>query len=80
MKKIFIILLTAAVSVSAYANTTNTEACDQESFSRGIGIPTSVFIPKGTVGFGASFSYSTYDIGNSAVDHSEKGLEAIVIG
>ena len=80
MKKIFIILLTAAVSVSAYANTTNTEACEQESFSRGIGIPTSVFIPKGTVGFGASFSYSTYDIGNSANDYGFQALFGMVNG
>lgn len=39
-----------------------------EPFDRGIGRQNSVFIPKGTVGAGVSFSYSNYSIGNGAAD------------
>lgn len=39
-----------------------------EPFDRGIGRSKSVFIPKGTVGAGVSFSYNNYSIGNGAAD------------
>lgn len=39
-----------------------------EPFDRGIGMSRSVFIPKGTVGAGVSFSYNNYSIGNSTDD------------
>lgn len=39
-----------------------------EPFDRGIGPSKSVFIPKGTIGTGVSFSYSNYSIGNGAAD------------
>ena len=37
-------------------------------FDRGIGRSKSVFIPKGTIGAGVSFSYNNYSIGNAAAD------------
>lgn len=80
MKKIFIAILTFAASVSAFAGNSENETEKQEPFKRGIGIPTSVFIPKGTVGFGASFSYSTYDIGNSVDDYGFQALFGMVNG
>lgn len=78
MKKIFLTLLTLAVSFSAFAAKTSKET--KEPFSRGIGISNSVYIPKGTVGFGASFSYSTYDIGNSVNDYGFQALFGLVNG
>lgn len=80
MKKIFITILTLAVSMSAFAKKTDSASEAKEPFSRGIGIPTTVFIPKGTVGFGASFSYSTYDIGNSLDDYGFQALFGMVNG
>lgn len=80
MKKILFTLLTFAVSFSAFATETESSKEAKEPFSRGIGIPTSVFIPKGTVGFGASFSYSTYDIGNAADDYGFQALFGLVNG
>ena len=67
MKKIVLTILAAAVAIAAAA-TEKSEASSAEKFERGIGIPTSTFIPKGTIGFGATFSYNTYDIGNAADD------------
>ena len=37
-------------------------------FDRGIGRSKSVYIPKGTIGAGVSFSYNNYSIGNAAAD------------
>lgn len=39
-----------------------------EPFDRGIGRSNSVFIPKGTIGTGVSFSYNNYSVGNGAAD------------
>ena len=79
MKKILVTLLAVSLSFSAFAdNLENT--LEQEPFSRGIGIPSSVFIPKGTVGCGASFSYSTYDIGNSLNDYGFQALFGMING
>ena len=80
MKKIFITFLTLAVSVSAFAKKSESASETKEPFKRGIGIPTSVFIPKGTVGFGASFSYSTYDVGNSTNDYGFQALFGMING
>ena len=66
MKKIFIAILTLGfLSVfSAFSK----EKEPVEPFDRGIGMSRSVFIPKGTVGAGVSFSYNNYSIGNSTDD------------
>lgn len=66
MKKIFIAILTLGfLSVfSAFSKEKEPVA----PFDRGIGMSRSVFIPKGTVGAGVSFSYNNYSIGNSTDD------------
>ena len=54
-------------SVSAFAST-ETEEPEKEEFNRGIGISTTTFIPKGSVGAGVAFSHKTYNIGSGADD------------
>lgn len=77
MKKLFISILALAVSAPLFAEKPNEEA---KPFDRGIGISTSVFIPKGTVGFGANFSYGTYDLGNSQNDYGFQALFGMIDG
>lgn len=75
MKKFTLAILALAISFSAFAKKT-----EESKFDRGIGISTSVFIPKGSVGFGAAFSYGTYDIGNTADDYGYKALFGMLGG
>ena len=77
MKKIIVSILAIAVSMTAFAKKEKTAV---EVFDRGIGISTSTFIPKGTVGFGTSFSYSTYSLGNSADDYGFQMLFGMLNG
>lgn len=79
MKKFTLAILALALSFSAFAKK-DADSSDYQPFDRGIGIPTSVFIPKGTVGFGAAFSYGTYDLGNSADDYGYKALFGMLGG
>lgn len=79
MKRFVISILTLVVSVCAFAKG-GADSSKIEKFDRGIGISTSVFIPKGTVGFGASFSYGTYDIGNAANDYGYQALFGMLDG
>ena len=81
MKKILFIILTACLSFSAFA--ANKEVKDTaafEPFNRNIGISTSTFIPKGTVGFGAAVSYNTYNLGNAVNDAGYKMLFGLLTG
>lgn len=80
MKKILFIILTASLSLNAFAakKAKNTE--ETEPFTRNIGISTSTFIPKGTVGFGAALSYNTYDLGNAVNDSGFKMLFGALTG
>ena len=80
MKKILFIILAASLSLNAFAakKAKNTE--DVEPFNRNIGISTSTFIPKGTVGFGAAISYNTYDMGNAVNDAGYKMLFGLLTG
>ena len=80
MKKILFIILTACLSLNAFAakKAKNTE--ETEPFTRNIGISTSTFIPKGTVGFGAALSYNTYDLGNAVNDSGFKMLFGALTG
>ena len=64
MKKIFTVLV-LAFSFSAAVLAAEKSA---EAFDRGVGKMNSVFIPKGYIGGGLSFSYKTYDLGSSAND------------
>ena len=81
MKKILITILTICLSINAFA----TQKADKDStkyvpFNRNIGISTSTFIPKGTVGFGAALSYNTYEIGNAVNDAGYKMLFGLLTG
>ena len=81
MKKILFVILTACLSFSAFA--ANKEVKDTaafEPFNRNIGISTSTFIPKGTVGFGAAVSYNTYNLGNAVNDAGYKMLFGLLTG
>lgn len=79
MKKILLFISTVLLSVNVFAGT-KAESAAEDKFDRGIGISTSVFIPKGTLGVGASFSYGTYDLGNSEGDAGFKALFGLVNG
>lgn len=76
-KRIFIVaalVLSGAFSSTAMDNGTGKslgkENADKETvpFDRGIGKSNSVFIPKGTIGAGVSFSYNNYSFGNGTDD------------
>lgn len=52
----------------AMSTVSASEKEEAEVFDRGVGKMNSVFIPKGYVGGGITFSYKTYDVGNSTDD------------
>ncbi|MCQ2147049.1 MAG: hypothetical protein MJZ16_05975 [Bacteroidales bacterium] len=62
-------LITTIFAVMVASATMAFAAGDNENvFDRGIELPSSRFIPKGTIGSGITFSYNTFDLGNSAND------------
>lgn len=75
MKKLLFTILTFTVSFGAFAKSDVADTTEVVPFDRGIGMSRSVFIPKGTVGFGTSFSYSTYNVGNTLDD--DAGFRAL---
>lgn len=60
-------LFLASVSASASISGESGESA-QEKFDRGIGISTTTFIPKGSVGAGVAFSHNEYQFGNGTDD------------
>jgi hypothetical protein len=80
MKKILFIILAACLSLNVFAAKKAKKADGAEPFNRNIGISTSTFIPKGTVGFGAALSYNTYDMGNAVNDAGYKMLFGLLTG
>lgn len=56
----FVVLLSGTLTAS--------EKEEVKAFDRGVGKMNSVFIPKGYVGGGLTFSYKTYDMGNAMND------------
>lgn len=76
MKKIFTVLV-LAFSFSAAVLAAEKSA---EAFDRGVGKMNSVFIPKGYIGGGLSFSYKTYDLGGSANDVGYSMLFSLLSG
>ena len=81
MKKLLFTILTFTVSFGAFAKSDVADTTEVVPFERGIGMSRSVFIPKGTVSFGASFSYSTYDVGNAGdADSGFKALFGLING
>ncbi len=77
MKKVIlsIILLGSALVCLAGENEKT-----QKSFDRGIGMSSSVFIPKGSIGSGLSFTYHDYNVGNAANDVGYNMLFSLLKG
>lgn len=77
IKRIFTILLafglTSAVLMAA-------EGDESAPFDRGVGKMNSVFIPKGYIGGGVSFSYKTYDFGQGTDDVGYSMLFSLLSG
>ena len=86
MKRLFISALVMCTVLSAQAMSDDKPGPDtlpeaQEApFDRGIGLPSSRFIPKGTVGGGLTVSYSSYDLGNGIDDAGYKMLFSMLSG
>lgn len=79
MKKILVFVAAALfTSAALYAGTA--EEGEKKPFDRGIGISTSTFIPKGTVGAGVAFSYNNYMVGNGADDSGFSALMSLIGG
>ena len=77
MKRILsFILLLGAVTLTLQA--AGREKKPVEPFDRGIGKSSSVFIPAGTVGAGASFSYNSYSFGNGMNDTGYQMLFSLI--
>lgn len=72
-------LFLASVSASASISGEYGESA-QEKFDRGIGISTTTFIPKGSVGAGVAFSYNNYLVGNGANDSGFSALMSLIGG
>jgi hypothetical protein len=79
MKRIIIISLLILSAADSWAGSRK-EKEPVEPFDRGIGTSTTVFVPKGTVNFGVSFSYNTVDLGQSADDSGYSMLFDLVNG
>lgn len=77
MKKLFITLILA---VSAAAIVAAAEKGETQEFDRGVGKMNSVFIPKGYMGGGLTFSYNTYNLGQSANDVGYSMLFSLLSG
>jgi hypothetical protein len=77
MKKIFAIISIALLASGSLAASEKEEA---KAFDRGVGKMNSVFIPKGYVGGGLTFSYRTYDMGKAANDAGYSMLFSLFSG
>jgi hypothetical protein len=77
MKKLFIILFMTVLTSGALAASETEKA---KAFDRGVGKMNSVFIPKGYMGAGLSFSYKTFDIGNATNDVGYSMLFSLLSG
>lgn len=86
MRKFIISILVISTVFSAQAKSSDMPeqdalaAAQEESFDRGIGLPTSRFIPKGTVGGGLAVSFNSFDLGNGADDAGYKMLLSMLSG
>lgn len=69
-----------ALAVLAISTLTASEKEDVKDFDRGVGKMNSVFIPKGYVGGGLTFSYKTFNLGNSANDVGYSMLFSLLSG
>ena len=78
MKRTLIMALLICSAVNSLAGSREKEPV--EPFDRGVGTSSTVFIPKGTIGTGVNFSYTTYDLGNAADDTGYSMLFGILNG
>lgn len=62
----------------AWLSARTKEKPEVEPFDRGIGMPNSCFIPKGSIGGGLSVSYTNYNLGNTANDVGYKMLFSLI--
>ncbi len=76
MKKLFIIAIILSLPAICSADENKEESA--EKFDRGIGRSASVFIPKGAVGGGFSFTYKDMAVGESAGDAGYNMLFSLV--
>ena len=76
--KRFIMIMTLALMSSVAINAS--EAEEAEVFDRGVGKMNSVFIPKGYVGSGLTFSYRTYELGQATDDVGYSMLFSLLSG
>lgn len=78
MKKIIITVAAALFAgVAAFADTDEAKQ-EVQPFDRGIGISTTTFIPKGTVGAGVAFSYNNYNLGQGVADAGYSALFSLL--
>lgn len=79
MKKSFSILaVVAGVLCTSATMLADEKEKKVEPFDRGIGLSTSCFIPKGTVGAGISFSYNTSSLGQGENDAGYSALFSLI--
>lgn len=78
MKKLLISMAALAFAASTLLAASPAEEAGE--FDRGVGKMNSVFIPKGYIGGGLTFSYKTYDMGNSANDVGYSMLFSLLSG
>lgn len=79
MMKKLLVFLTCALIFPAFVSAEDTEN-DERTFDRGVGKMNSVFIPKGYMGGGFSFSYKTYDLGRGVEDVGYSMLFSLLSG
>lgn len=77
MKKILMLM---ALAVIASSSLVASEKEATKTFDRGVGKMNSVFIPKGYMGGGFTFSYKTFDLGQSANDVGYSMLFSLLSG
>lgn len=78
MKRILSVLTLGLLLSGSLAASEQEEAV--EVFDRGVGKMNSVFIPKGYIGGGFTFSYKTYDLGNASDDIGYSMLFSLLSG
>ncbi len=76
MRRLIFTVLVMTISVIGLAGTGNSGS--SERFDRGIGRSTSVFIPKGYIGGGVSFSMNNYSLGQLSDDAGYQMLFSLV--
>lgn len=78
MKKLLLTFL-CIIIIEPMVSASSSEE-EAATFDRGVGKMNSVFIPKGYMGGGLSFSYKTYDLGNGADDAGYSALFSLLSG